>query len=69
MSSEAQQVQQPPRGPQNPKNQIQLMLSKNIEELTEQDKELITIVRKYKVVNQTELEKLSKEFGNVLESN
>jgi chemotaxis signal transduction protein len=63
MSSVAQQVQQVQ---QNPKNQIQEMLSKNIEGVTDKDKELITIVRTYKVVNKTELENLSKAFGNVL---
>ena len=52
-----------------PKYQIQEMLSKPMEDLTEEDKDLIKIVRKYKVVKKTELEKLSKAFGNVLESN
>ena len=57
-----------PRKRKLPKYQIQEMLSKRMEDLTEEDKDLIKIVRKYKVVKKTELEKLSKAFGNVLES-
>jgi hypothetical protein len=49
-----------------PRYQIQEMLSNSMEDLTMEDKNLIKIVRKYKVVNKTELEKLSKAFGNVL---
>ena len=49
-----------------PRYQIQEMLSNSMEDLTMEEKKLIKIVRKYKVVNKTELEKLSKAFGNVL---
>lgn len=48
------------------KKHIQTMLSKPKQELNEEDKKIIEIINKYKVVNQEELKRLSKEFGNVI---
>ena len=51
--------EQPLRRALPPRYHIQKMLSKSMEELTEEDKNLIKIVRKYKVVDDARLEKLS----------